>query len=302
MKKLLLLTQLLFVLMSVQADDNVKVKLKTGTTFVGELISIDPLEKIVISIAGKETTISMSDVENVEMIKDSSSATRQGGEKTNTEDVRNNYLGNRKLLVTDTKSYLPKLTITIDNTPHEMILVPGGRMNMGYDGKDSRFMNSDPVHEVSVTSFYISTHPLPASIAMAIVGKKYVDGRGDEPAEVKEFKHVEMIVSSIANRTGYSLRLPTEAEWEFAACSEQQDAIFSIASGDKAAYEWCGDFWGEFERFGNEEVDPRGPSRGDQHVVRAYNARRGKFDRSNEVSGNCYQGLVRLAIKAKDIK
>ncbi len=57
---------------------------------------------------------------------------------------------------------------------------------------------------------------------------------------------------------------------------------------------------GRFISDGNIIIDPTGPYKGDQHVIRAYNASHGKYDRSNNVSGKCYQGLVRLAIKAKD--
>lgn len=302
MKILLTFAFLLFFLLPLQAKDGdkVRVKLKIGTTIVGELKSLDPMKQIVLNIAGQESTFLMSDIENIEMVQDTPTLSNHSVDISSLANS-NVQLGYKKLMVTDEESYPARITITIDNNPHEMILVPGGRMNMGYDGDGSLSMKSEPVHEVAVTSFYISTQPLPASFVTSVVGVKKVNGEGIEPAEVRDFALVERVVKHIVQQTGRNLRLPTEAEWEYASCSEQQNAIFEIARGAKTAYEWCGDFWAQFDNLGIV-VDPKGPFSGNQHVIRAYNARRGKFDRSNEVSGRCYQGLVRLAIKAKDIQ
>ncbi len=303
MKRLLLLVFMMMPLMLLQAMDSgkVKVKRKKGATIIGELKSLDPLDKIVMFVAEQETTIPMSEVEIVEMIQETT-ITQKPKNTFTTPNTTGKEFGYTKLVVTETKSYKERITLKLDDLQLEMILVPGGDMNMGYDGSGSLSMKSEPIHKVSVTSFYISTQPLPAWYVTKFIGAKGVESTGSEPAEVPKFKNVEAFMSILSQEVGGKLRLPTEAEWEYAACSEQQDEIFKIAAqGNKAAYEWCSDFWGEFSNSNYGVIDPEGPSKGNQHVVRAYNARRGKFDRSNEAERRCYQGLIRLVVKAVDI-
>ena len=267
-------------------DKQVTVKLITGTVIKGILKSFDPMTKIVMIIAGQETSILMSNVASVEMDQGIPAA-----------------VGQPAMLVTETTGKSERISIKIGQTPVEMVLVNGGRMNMGYDGDGSRKMHSEPVHEVVVTSFYISTQPLPASFVTGIVGTKNVDGTGNEPAQVKSCDDVEKVVAAVVRQSGQSLRLPTEAEWEYAASCDNQNAIFSIAEGKVAAFEWCSDYLDDYSGDGIIQTDPTGPTRGDRHVIRAYNGKRGKYDRSAKIDEDeAYLGIVRLVIKAQDIK
>lgn len=285
-------------------QQQVAVKLKNGATIKGVLKSFDPLEKVVLMIAGQETTIPMEKVENVEMTQASAPVPTVSNTpmRQPTAQVRNipasSGLGNQKIMVTETDSYPEKIIVNLSNTPVEMVLIKGGRMNMGYDGDNSLAMESEPVHEVGVTSFYMSTKPI-SCMALASFGKTKHDDVGN--AVVEKYKEVETIINAIAKATGKPYRIPTEAEWEYAACSELQNQLFAdVANREKISYDWCSDYYDEF-RTGSVVVDPTGPMSGDNRVVRAYNNKYGKLNRSNKISVGRYTlGYIRLVIKAKD--
>ena len=172
-----------------------------------------------------------------------------------------------------------------------MILVKGGEMNMGFDGDDSQEMKSEPVHKVKVTSFYISDEFIPTVLADKLTMKKI---NMKWPYHEDKWIEVYDMVNSIANKVGMPVRLPLEAEWEFAACSKQQSKIFTKCDNN----EFCFDFFAPFERISETVVDPMGPKNGKRHVARYYGNGNEKFDRSESDSKNHF----RIVIKAKDVK
>lgn len=292
-----------------QTVQQVSVKLKSGATITGILKSFDPLSKIILIIAGQETTIPMEKVENVEMSQTAAPVstrvrqTQRSGNiqsQTTARPIDDNRLGDKKLLVTETENYPERLTVDLGGTPIEMLLIKGGRMNMGFDGDHSMAMKSEPVHEVGVTSFYISSKPLSRQ-ALTKYGKTKHDEMGN--AVVEKYKDVQSIIDGIAKGTGKPYRIPTEAEWEYAACCDLQNDIFAdVAKQKKIAYDWCSDFYDEFST-SSVIIDPTGPVSGNEHVVRAYNNKYGKLNRDNNISvGKYILGYIRLVIKAKDVK
>lgn len=122
------------------------VKLKSGTEIKGVIKSIDPTDAITLEIAGIETKIKMDQIQLVEEVATAIPNSNTPEKQSSTG----------KLWVTDTTEYPDSVHLKIGGKNIKLILVRGGDLNMGYDGPYSRKMDSEPIHKVYVSSFYIS--------------------------------------------------------------------------------------------------------------------------------------------------
>ncbi|MGF1564250.1 MAG: PEGA domain-containing protein [Flavobacteriales bacterium] len=102
----------------------------------------------------------------------------------------------------------------------EMVFVEGGRFTMGCTGEQSDCDdNEKPPHAVTVSSFQIGKYEVTQSQWRAVMGKKpsYFSGCDNCPVENVSWNDLQDFLLKLNQQTGKNYRLPTEAEWEYAA-------------------------------------------------------------------------------------
>jgi len=192
-------------------------------------------------------------------------------------------------------------TFTDPITGMEFVHVPGGKFMMG-DVFGDGYEEEKPVHEVELDGFYIGKYPVTQGEWEEVMGdnpSKFQ--KGDEyPVESVSWDEAQEFIKMLIfkNKGRYQFRLPTEAEWEYAARSggkkekyaggDDVDAVawHSENIGNSTTYtvgqkapnglgiydmsgnlsEWCQDWYGDYP---SESVaNPKGPSTGSARVNR----------------------------------
>ncbi len=214
--------------------------------------------------------------------------------------------------------------ITANEVSFNMVFVQGGTFTMGSTDKDKLAGNDEkPQHQVTVSDFYIGETVVTQALWYAVMGQKPTEegsqwsttyGLGDNyPAYFISWDDCQEFITQLNTLTGKTFRMPTEAEWEYAARggNKSQGYLYSGSNelGDVAWYsdnydsetnpnayglqevakkapnelgiydmsgniwEWCSDWYSATYYTEEAQTNPTGPETGDGCVFRGGCAR-----------------------------
>jgi formylglycine-generating enzyme required for sulfatase activity len=100
-----------------------------------------------------------------------------------------------------------------------MMRVDGGTFSMGATSEQKEPWDDEkPVHQVTLSTYYIGETEVTQALWKAVMGSNPANFKGDNrPVENVSWNDCQTFIKKLNSLTGENFRLPTEAEWEFAA-------------------------------------------------------------------------------------
>lgn len=243
--------------------------------------------------------------------------------------------------------YIDEMPFSVNGASFKMIMVQGGTFYMGAQRDDPNGRNYDEdacddeasVHDVTLDSYFIGETEVTQQLWKAVMGQNPSYSQSlDKPVERVSWDDiVNEFLPKLNALTGREFRLPTEAEWEYAARGGNKSKGFKYSGSnniDDAAYyvensfnmtrgarsrtpnelelygmsgnvwEWCSDWYGDYEN--GPSSNPQGPSSGRYRVLRGGSYRTGA-NLCRVASRNCnssgyrnYAVGFRLVLSAND--
>jgi formylglycine-generating enzyme required for sulfatase activity len=142
----------------------------------------------------------------------------------------------------DTTSLGQDLTILAGDLPIDMVFVQGGSFNMGCTEEQGDeytcYPQEFPVHKVTLSNFYMAKYQVTQKLWVQITGSNpsgvyYEDlVTDDAPVNNVAWKEVQEFIDKLNELTGEKYRLPTEAEWEYAARGGNKSKGYKYAGSD----------------------------------------------------------------------
>ena len=185
-----------------------------------------------------------------------------------------------------------------------MVYVSGGTFTMGATSEQGSNALGDekPAHSVTLSGYYIGKYEVTQELWKAVMGSNPSYFKGDNlPVEQVSWNDVQEFLRKLNAMTGKRYRLPTEAEWEFAArggnssrgykysgsnslgsvawyydnSGSRTHAVGTKSPNELGIYdmsgnvrEWCQDWYSDSYYGSSPRTNPTGPNSGSYRVRR----------------------------------
>jgi formylglycine-generating enzyme required for sulfatase activity len=194
-------------------------------------------------------------------------------------------------------------TFAVNGVSFRMVAVEGGTFRMGAtkDMDPDAYGWEGPVHSVTLSDYYIGETEVTQELWQAVMGSnpsRFI-GNLQRPVEKVSWNDCRTFIGKLNELTGGSFRLPTEAEWEYAARGGNKSRGYKYSGSDNIGdvawcagnsdvtthavktkspnelgiydmsgnvYEWCQDWYGDYSSAA--QTNPKGPSSGSARVYR----------------------------------
>ena len=192
-------------------------------------------------------------------------------------------------------------TITVNGVSFDLIKVECGTFTMGATSEQGNDAQSDEkTHKVTLSDYYIGETEVTQALWQAVMGSNPSRFKGSSnPVEYVSWYDCQEFIRKLNSLTGRTFRLPTEAEWEFAARGGNKSKGYKYAGSNSIddvawydsnsgsmthavktkspnelgiydmsgnVWEWCQDWYGSYSS--NAQTNPAGPSNGSYRVSR----------------------------------
>ena len=202
----------------------------------------------------------------------------------------------------------------IDTIEFKMVYVQGGTFTMGATSEQGNeaFDDERPTHSVTLSSYYIGETEVTQALWQAVMGTNpsLNNQGGNFPVEGIGYDGCKKFIRKLNTLTGQSFRLPTEAEWEYAARGGNKSRGYKYSGSNDVnsvawyvdnssnhthevkgklsnelglydmsgnVWEWCNDLYDYYTS--NAQTNPKGPGPGQTSA----------YAEINQFRGGCYR-------------
>ena len=189
-----------------------------------------------------------------------------------------------------------------DGISIDMVKVEAGTFMMGATSEmKDPYSDEKPVHQVTLTNdYYMGKYEVTQALWQAVMGSNPSNFKGDNlPVETVNWNDCQEFISKLNSLTGRKFRLPTEAEWEYAARGGKKSRGYQYSGSRKISdvawyegnsrskthpvgrkqanelgiydmsgnvWEWCSDWYGSYSS--SSQTNPMGSDSGAKRVRR----------------------------------